>query len=107
MVGSSGEIVLGSTNLPPTGTELLYLNFPGGSLAAGTRTSGTTSGGVPSGLTNGTVAWNEAQPRSIFMILSTMAENNGVGKPSSGLTSISGVSGTGGNHCLVGRTGSR
>ena len=111
VVAASDAIVLGSTNLPPTGTELLYLNFPGGSLAAdGTKaTSGTTSGAVPSGLTNATIYFARTANSTAIHLYDTFnnaTANNGVGKPSSGLTSISGVSGTAGNHCLVGRTAS-
>ena len=111
VVAATDSIVLGSTNLPPTGTELLYLNFPGGSLAAdGTKaTSGTTSGAVPSGLTNATIYFARTANSTAIHLYDTFnnaTANNGVGKPSSGLTSISGVSGTAGNHCLVGRTAS-
>ena len=111
VVAATDSIVLGSTNLPPTGTELLYMNFPGGSLAAdGTEaTSGTTSGPAPSGLTNGTVYFARTANSTAIHLYDTFnnaTANNGVGKPSSGLTSISGVSGTAGNHCLVGRTAS-
>ena len=111
VVAADDAIVLGSTNLPPTGTELLYLNFPGGSLAAdGTKaTSGTTSGAVPSGLTNATIYFARTANSTAIHLYDTFnnaTANNGVGKPSSGLTSISGVSGTAGNHCLVGRTAS-
>ena len=111
VVAASDAIVLGSTNLPPTGTELLYMNFPGGSLAAdGTKaTSGTTSGAVPSGLTNATIYFARTANSTAIHLYDTFnnaTANNGIGKPSSGLTSISGVSGTAGNHCLVGRTAS-
>ena len=111
VVAATDSIVLGSTNLPPTGTELLYMNFPGGSLAAdGTKaTSGTTSGAVPSGLTNATIYFARTANSTAIHLYDTFnnaTANNGIGKPSSGLTSISGVSGTAGNHCVVGRTAS-
>ena len=111
VVAATDSIVLGSTNLPPTGTELLYMNFPGGSLAAdGTKaTSGTTSGAVPSGLTNATIYFARTANSTAIHLYDTFnnaTANNGIGKPSGGLTSISGVSGTAGNHCVVGRTAS-
>jgi len=111
VVAATDSIVLGSTNLPPTGTELLYMNFPGGSLAAdGTEaTSGTTSGPAPSGLTNGNIYFARTANSTAIHLYDTFnnaTANNGIGKPSGGLTSISGVSGTAGNHCVVGRTAS-
>ena len=113
VVAASDAIVLGSTNLPPTGTKLAYFNFPGGSLAADGTTfakSGTTSGAVfAGGIANATAYFARTANSTAIHLYDTFnnaTANNGVGKPSSGLVSINGVSGTAGNHCLVGQSAS-
>ena len=103
VVAADDAIVLGST-IPATGTNMRYYNFPGGSYSA---KSGTTSGAVPSGLTNNNVYYTRTANSTAVYLYDSFANataNNGIGKPSSGLTSISGVSGTAGNHTLVGQT---
>ena len=103
VVAADDAIVLGST-IPATGTNLRYYNFPGGSYSA---KSGTTSGAVPSGLTNNNVYYTRTANSTAVYLYDSFANataNNGIGKPSGGLTSISGVSGTAGNHTLVGQT---
>ena len=102
VVAASDAIVLDT--VPATGTNLRYYNFPGGSYSA---KSGTTSGAVPSGLTNNSVYYTRtANSTAVYLYdsFSNATANNGIGKPSGGLTSISGVSGTAGNHTLVGQT---
>ena len=103
VVAADDAIVLGST-IPATGTNMRYYNFPGGSYSA---KSGTTSGAVPSGLTNNNVYYTRTANSTEVYLYDSFANataNNGIGKPSGGLTSISGVSGTAGNHTLVGQT---
>ena len=103
VVAADDAIVLGST-IPATGTNMRYYNFPGGSYSA---KSGTTSGAVPSGLTNNNVYYTRTANSTAVYLYDSFANataNNGIGKPSGGLTSISGVSGTAGNHTLVGQT---
>ena len=105
VVAATDSIVLTAATLPATGTNLRYYNFPGGSYTA---KSGTTSGAVPSGLTNNNVYYTRTANSTAIYLYDSFANataNNGIGKPSSGLTSISGVSGTAGNHTLVGQTG--
>ena len=105
VVAATDSIVLTAATLPATGTNLRYYNFPGGSYSA---KSGTTSGAVPSGLTNNNVYYTRTANSTAIYLYDSFANataNNGIGKPSSGLTSISGVSGTAGNHTLVGQTG--
>ena len=103
VVAADDAIVLGST-IPATGTNMRYYTFPGGSYSA---KSGTTSGAVPSGLTNNNVYYTRTANSTAVYLYDSFANataNNGIGKPSGGLTSISGVSGTAGNHTLVGQT---
>ena len=103
VVAADDAIVLGST-IPATGTNMRYYNFPGGSYSA---KSGTTSGAVPSGLTNNNVYYTRTANSTAVYLYDSFANataNNGIGNPSGGLTSISGVSGTAGNHTLVGQT---
>jgi len=84
---------------------LRYYNFPGGSYSGET---GTTSGAVPAGdlANNGIYYARQANTTAIYLYNSfaNATANNGIGKPSTGLRSISGVSGTAGNHTLVGQT---
>ena len=105
VVAATDTIVLGSTNLPATGTNLRYYNFPGGSYSGET---GTTSGAVPGGdlANNGIYYARQANTTAIYLYNSfaNATANNGIGKPSTGLRGISGVSGTAGNHTLVGQT---
>ena len=108
VVAATDAIVL--SDPPATGTKLGYMNFPGGSLAAdGTTfaTTGTTSGAVMSGgIANATVYFARQANTTAIHLYTTFANataNNGIGKPSTGLISIGAVSGTAGNHCLVGQ----
>ena len=105
VVAADDAIVLGSTNLPATGTNLRYYNFPGGSYSAKT---GTTSGAVMAGdLSNNDIVFaRQANTTAIYLYNSfaNATANNGIGKPSTGLQAINGVSGTAGNHTLVGQT---
>ena len=105
MVAATNAIVLGSTNLPATGTNLRYYNFPGGSYTA---KSGTTSGAVPGGdLSNNDIVFARQANTTAIYLYDTFARataNNGIGIPATGLQSITGVSGTAGNHTLVGQT---
>ena len=105
VVAATNAIVLGSTNLPATGTNLRYYNFPGGSYTA---KSGTTSGAVPGGdLSNNDIVFARQANTTAIYLYDTFARataNNGIGIPATGLQSITGVSGTAGNHTLVGQT---
>lgn len=105
VVAATNAIVLGSTNLPATGTNLRYYNFPGGSYSA---KSGTTSGAVPGGdLSNNDIVFARQANTTAIYLYDTFARataNNGIGIPATGLQSITGVSGTAGNHTLVGQT---
>ena len=93
VVAASDAIVLGSTNLPATGTNLRYYNFPGGSYSAKT---GTTSGAVMAGdLSNNDIVFaRQANTTAIYLYNSfaNATANNGIGKPSTGLQAINGVS---------------
>ena len=104
VVAATDAIVPGGT-LPATGTNLRYYNFPGGSYSA---KSGTTSGAVPAGdlANNGVYYARTANTTAIHLYTSfaNATANNGIGKPSTGLIGITGVSGTAGNHTLVGET---
>ena len=104
VVAATDAIVPGGT-LPATGTNLRYYNFPGGSYSA---KSGTTSGAVPAGdlANNGVYYARTANTTAIYLYNSfaNATANNGIGIPSTGLRSITGVSGTAGNHTLVGET---
>ena len=104
VVAATNAIVL--SNPPATGTNLRYYNFPGGSYSA---KSGTTSGAVPGGdLSNNDVVFARQANTSAIHLYDTFARataNNGIGIPATGLQSITGVSGTAGNHTLVGETG--
>ena len=105
VVAATNAIVLCSTNLPATGTNLRYYNFPGGSYTA---KSGTTSGAVPGGdLSNNDIVFARQANTTAIYLYDTFARataNNGIGIPATGLQSITGVSGTAGNHTLVGQT---
>ena len=104
VVAATDAIVPGGT-LPATGTNLRYYNFPGGSYSA---KSGTTSGAVPAGdLANNGVYYARTANTTAIHLYNSFANataNNGIGIPSTGLRSITGVSGTAGNHTLVGET---
>ncbi len=102
VVLASDAIVL--SNPPATGTQLKYFNFPGGSYSA---VSGTTSGTVITGITNAQVQFARTANSTAIYLYSSFANataNNGIGKPSTGLRSLSALSGTAGNHTLVGVT---
>jgi hypothetical protein len=104
VVAATDAIVPGGT-LPATGTNLRYYNFPGGSYSA---KSGTASGAVPAGdLANNDVVYARTANSTAIYLYNSFANataNNGIGQPSTGLQSITGVSGTAGNHTLVGQT---
>jgi len=104
VVAADDAIVLGG-HLPATGTQMRYYNFPGGSYSA---VSGTTSGAVPAGnLANNGVYYTRTANTTAVKLYNSFANataNNGIGTPSTGLRSITGVSGTAGNHTLVGVT---
>jgi len=109
---ASASVVVAATDaivldpLPATGTNLRYYNFPGGSYSAKT---GSASGAVPGGdLSNNDVVFARQANTSAIHLYDTFARataNNGIGIPATGLQSITGVSGTAGNHTLVGQTG--
>ena len=104
VVAATDAVVVGGT-LPATGTNLRYYNFPGGSYSAKT---GTASGAVPAGdlANNGVYYARTANTTAIHLYTSfaNATANNGIGKPSTGLIGITGVSGTAGNHTFVGET---
>ena len=78
VVAADDAIVLGST-IPATGTNMRYYNFPGGSYSA---KSGTTSGAVPSGLTNNNVYYTRTANSTAVYLYASFANataNTGIG----------------------------
>ena len=100
VIVASDTIILAS--IPATGTKLTYHNFAAGTAAA---VSGTTSGAVVGGLVNATAYYaRTANSTAIYCYdsFATATANNGIGKPSSGLRTLTAVSGTAGNHIFNG-----
>ena len=100
VIVASDTVILAS--IPATGTKLTYHNFAAGTAAA---VSGTTSGAVVGGLVNATAYYaRTANSTAIYCYdsFATATANNGIGKPSSGLRTLTAVSGTAGNHIFNG-----